>query len=114
MSKRTERINELIKREISQIIRREIEVPEGLLITVLFVQTSRDLQEAKIWLSVFPSRYAPKILKEIDKKIGYLQGLLNRRLKMQPLPRIKFALDYTEEKASQVEDILSEVDLKDK
>lgn len=110
MSKRIERVNELIKREISQIIRREIEAPEGLLITVLSVQTSRDLQESKIWLSIFPILQAAKILRDINKKIGYLQGLLNRRLRMRPLPRIKFALDDTEERAGQVENILLDID----
>jgi len=100
----------LIKREIAQIIKREIELPEGSLITVLSVQTTRDLQEAKIWLSIFPFSSAIKTLRGINKKIGYLQGLLNRRLRMRPLPRIAFALDYSEEKTNQIEDILRGLD----
>ena len=105
-SQRVEQINELIKREMSRIFIREIETPEGSLITITHVETTSDLLQAKIWVSIFPIQQSKTVFKELLKKIGYLQGLLNRRLVLKPLPRIQFLLDQTEEKASQVEDIL--------
>ncbi|MBL7141771.1 30S ribosome-binding factor RbfA [Patescibacteria group bacterium] len=105
-SKRVEQVNELIKREMSRIFLREVEAPEGSLITITRVETSSDLLEAKIWVSVFPINKAKVVLTDLLKKIGYLQGLLNRRLVMKPLPRIKFLSDQTEEEVSQVEDLL--------
>jgi ribosome-binding factor A len=93
MSYRLEKIDSLIQQELSQIIAREIEVPEGSLATITGVETSADLGQAKIWLSVFPITEAIKVLHYFNKEVGHLQQLLNQRLKMRPLPRIKFFID---------------------
>ena len=105
--KRIKKVNELIKREIGQIILREIESPEGTLITVVKVETSTDLLEAKIWISVFPINKSSQAIKILLKKIGYLQSLLNKRLVMYHSPRIKFLLDKSAENISQIENILN-------
>lgn len=109
MSQRIEKINELIKREMGKIISREIEVQEGSLVTISQVKTSSDLSETKIWVSIFPMTCAKKVLKQLINKAGYLQRLLNRRLVMKYVPRIKFVLDSTEERAGQVENILKNI-----
>ncbi|MDD4996072.1 MAG: 30S ribosome-binding factor RbfA [Patescibacteria group bacterium] len=106
---RAKKIDELIKREMSKIFLKEIEPPEGSLVTITQVETSQDLLESKIWVSVFPIFFAKQILKEINKKIGHLQGLLNRRLIIYPLPRIRFVLDQTEERASKIEKIFDKI-----
>lgn len=109
IGKRIKRINELIKRELGQIILREIEPPEGSLITLTQVETTPDLESAKVWVSVFPIEQVKKVLAELRKKAGYLQGLLNRRLRMRPLPRIKFLDDRSEEKIEEVETIFHSI-----
>lgn len=103
---RVEQFNELIKREMGRIFLREIELPESSLITITRVQTSSDLAQAKIWVSVFPVSQSKKVFKELFRKIGYFQGLLNRRLRIKPLPRIKFLFDRTGESMDQIEKAL--------
>ncbi len=107
---RAEKINELVKREMGRIFLREIEAPEGSLITITQVETSSDLLETKIWISVFPINLANRVLREVNRKIGYLQGLLNRRLVIYPLPRIKFVLDQTEERVDRLEKIFNKIE----
>ncbi len=114
MSQRIVQVNELIKREMSQIISREIEPPEGCLITITKVETLPDLAEAKIWVSIFPINKAKEVLEDLSKKIGNLQRLLNRRLVMRFVPRIKFLFDRTEEETSQVENILRKIEKREK
>lgn len=109
MSHRLAQINELIQRELSQIISREIDFAEGILVTIVGVETSPDLEKAKIWLSIFPIQKSKEVIKFLNKKIGYLQGLLNRRLVMRPLPRIKFLIDKTEAKAAEIENLLNQI-----
>lgn len=109
-SQRAEKVNELVKREMGQIFLREIEAPEGSLITITQVETTPDLLESKIWISVFPVKQANRVLKEINKRIGYLQGLLNRRLVIYPLPRIKFILDRTEDRVTLLEKIFNKIE----
>lgn len=109
MSQRIQQINELIKRELGAILMHEIEVPENSLVTIFYVKTDRDLSESKVFVSVFPIEHASKVLRQIKKRIGYLQMLLNRRLVMRRVPKIVFLLDTNEEKAAHVEDILKQV-----
>ena len=107
-SQRIQQINELIKREMSKIFLREIDPPEGSLITITNVETSADLLQAKVWISVFPINQSKTVFRELSKRIGYLQRLLNKSLFLKFIPKIKFLLDETEEEASQVEKALDE------
>jgi len=51
MSKRLDRVNELLRREISAVIQREFEW-QGSLVTVSAVDVTQDLKEAKVFVSV--------------------------------------------------------------
>ncbi len=105
-SQRIQQINELIKREMSKIFLREIDPPEGSLITITHVETSNDLLQAKIWISVFPINQSKTVFNELSKRVGYFQRLLIKSLYLKFIPKIKFLLDETEEEASQVEKAL--------
>lgn len=89
---RQKKINELIKREVSEIIMREFESPENSLVTIVDVDTDSDLSSAKISVSIFPIDQAYKVFRLLEKMAGFFQRLLNRRLKMKMIPRIKFYL----------------------
>ncbi len=114
MSKRLLRVNELIQQEVSKLFSKEIEVPEGSLVTVAKAETTRNLKSAKVWVSIFPFEKRKKILKILKKNQGKIQFLLNRKLSMYPLPRIDFKIDDTEERANKVEEILNNLDNKNK
>ena len=58
MANRIPKVNELIKREISKMILKEIEFPKDVLVTVTRVQTSSNLSDSNIYISVLPeNRY---------------------------------------------------------
>lgn len=105
MKNRIDRVNELIKKKIAEIILREIFV-ENALITVQSVDVSKDLKYARIKVSVFPFKESEKALKIIKKQLPNLQKILNRVIKIKFVPKIRFVLDKTEEKAYRVEKIL--------
>lgn len=89
---RLDRVNELIRHELSQILLREVDLESGVLVTIIDVKTSSDLQQANILISIFPSEKTQKIFGKIQKDIFHLQQMLNKRLRMRPVPRIKFDL----------------------
>lgn len=109
VSKRIQRVNQLIKKEISQIILKEIEFPSGILATVTRLETSPDLKDANVWVSALPEEKIERILEILNKNIYFLQQKLNRRLKMRPLPRIKFLEEKKTSQAGRVEEILEEL-----
>ncbi len=109
-SKKISQVNELIKRELGAIFNRELEVPDGFLITILKVEVSNNLREAKVWVSIFPFTQAEKVFAELVKKIKYLRHLLGKRLKrLNPLPQINLILDQTEEKVDDLRQIFDEI-----
>jgi ribosome-binding factor A len=108
-SYRIEKVNELIKRELGQIIFREFEAPDGSLITVVKVETTRDLLETKVWLSIFPIIVAAEIFKNLKKKKDYFRFLLKQRHCINPMPRAKFVLDLNMGDFKRVENILSKI-----
>ena len=109
MSKRIQRINALIKRELSRLILREFDFPLDILVTVTRAETSLDLMNANIWISTIPDEKNKKILKILDKNIYFLQQKLNKRLKMRPLPKIKFLEEKTTAEAGRIEEVLEQL-----
>ncbi|MBU4284750.1 30S ribosome-binding factor RbfA [Patescibacteria group bacterium] len=105
MKNRIDRVNELIKKKIAEIIFKEILI-QNALITVQSVDTSKDLKYTRIKVSVFPFKYSEEALKILKKQSPNLQKVLNRAIKIKFVPRIRFILDRTEERAGRIERIL--------
>jgi ribosome-binding factor A len=106
MSKRIQRVNALIKRELSQLILKELDFPLDILVTLTRVETTSDLRDTNVWISIIPDEKNEKIIEILDKNIYFLQQKLNKRLKMRLLPKIKFLEEKKTKEASRVEEIL--------
>jgi ribosome-binding factor A len=106
---RIDRINELIKETLANIIQEEVEIPTGVFLTVVKVDTSRDLRYARVFVSVFPEKKFQKIIDLLKKRIYSIQGTLNKKLHMKPLPRIEFVAEKTEAEADKIEKLLKEI-----
>ena len=110
MSLRIQRVNELLKQEIGSLILKELDFNRDTMVTITEVDTSDDLQQAKVKVSIMPFLRAEKILKILNSQVFNLQKLLNQKLKMKVVPKIKFELDTSEEKTSRVEQLLRKID----
>jgi len=109
VSKRIRQINILIKRELGQILSKEIEFSAGVLMTITRVETTSNLMESNIWISVFPEDKLRRCLEVLNKNIYILQQKLNKRLNMRPIPRIKFLEEKKTVEAGKVEEILEKM-----
>ena len=110
MSKRIERVNELIKKELSQIILREIDCPtENTLITITRVDTAPNLIHSKVFISVLPEEKTKEVMKMIHHSVYELQQLLNRRLNMRPIPKIQFYEEKATKEAGRIEELLERI-----
>ena len=107
---RTDKVNELIKQEVGKILLEEFEFEPGTFVTVMSADTSDGLEAASIWISVFPEGRAGSALETINKRIGEIQKVLNRRLALRFVPRIQFRLDKSESYASEIEEVFKEID----
>jgi len=109
MSNRIAKVNELIKHTIAEIIERELSLKAGVFVTVAKVDTTADLRYTRVFVSIFPEKEIDYVTKSLEKEIYRIQGSLNKKLSMKPLPRIEFKIDLTESKADEIEKLLKEI-----
>lgn len=114
VSKRIQRVNQLIKKELSHILLKEVEFPEDTLVTVTRVEASNDLREAKVYLSVLPENQAEKIIRILNYQIYNIQQFLNKRLNMRPIPKIRFLEEKETAEAGRIEELLEELKKEEK
>ena len=109
MSRRLQRVNTLIKEQLSEIILKEVDFSQDTFVTLTRVETSPDLVNSKILVSVIPKEKVEEVFDILNKNIYFLQQKLNERLKMKRVPKIKFVRERETEKAAEVEEILEKL-----
>ena len=106
ISERTKKLNDLLRDEVGKILKGELDLDDGTLVTVVRACISPTLEHATVWISVFPDSKRDAVLQKINRKIYFLQQLFNKRLAMRPVPKIRFEIDRTEEGAAQIERLI--------
>ena len=95
MAYRIERVNNLIRREISELIQYGIKDPRlDSFVTVTAVSTSPDLKYAKIFVSSMSGKQEEKnILEVLNSASGYLRTELAARIRIRRIPELSFQWD---------------------
>lgn len=114
MSKRIPQVNQLIKRELAKIILKEFEFPAGILVTVTRVETSINLNQARVYVSSIPEEKKKTVFQILNRKIYDIQQNLNTRLNMRPVPKIKFVEEEKTAGAGRIEEILEKLKKEEK
>ena len=109
MSHKLEKINELIKQEFGQILLREEEFGQGILATILDVKTSPDQRETTITFSVWPDNKGKEVLKKLNANIWHLQQMVNKRLQIHPVPKMRFVINTDEAESQHIEELINKI-----
>lgn len=109
MSHRISQVNEVIRQELNTVLLTEVDLPKNCLLTIIRVEASKDLRHARVWFSVMPTYYIPKVLEKLNKNKKHLEYMLHQRLEMKPLPKLSFKIDETERKAAEIEELLDSI-----
>lgn len=104
MSERMRKINELIREEASKAI--EECVSRDNLVTVKAVETSRDLKESLIWVSVMGDE--KKALAELLEHKSEIQHLITSKMYSKYTPKIEFRIDHSQAYVDRIEELLHE------
>jgi len=101
MTRRADRLNGLLRQEISHLLSREIKDPRlNGIISITEVQTSSDLRNARVFVSVLGDQETKDAaLDGIQSAASFLRRSLRDRLKLRYVPFLKFALDESIEDA---------------
>jgi ribosome-binding factor A len=110
MSQRTERIDQLLREEISRLLAEEVSDPRIGFATITDVETAPDLRHAKVWVSVIgqPGERSETIA-ALRRAMPFVRHALGRSLRLKRIPDLHVELDDTAERATRVERLLAEV-----
>ena len=111
MSHRIERVNHLIRREISELILRHVKDPRlTTFLSINKVETSADFRHARIYVSCIEStEHREEILAALVKAAGYIRRELAASLKLRRTPELSFVWDSSIEEGERVLRLLDEV-----
>jgi ribosome-binding factor A len=111
MSLRLERVRKLLKREIGEVIRRELPVDEAGLISVNDLQVAPNLKNATVYIGILGgAAQKKKGMELLDLHRKRIQGIVARGVVLKYTPRLRFLLDESVERGNKVLRILEELD----
>lgn len=109
MKHRMLRINEVVKRELSGIIAREINF-EGALVSINHVDVTSDLKNAHVFVSVLGTEAGDSVISKLAAHRSALQAELARHVTMKYTPHLIFHLDNSIERGARVIEIMQEME----
>ena len=111
MTHRIERVNSLIRQEISQLLQRQVKDPRlGNFITVTQVSTSADLKYAKVFVSCIGSKEEKQeTLSVLAAASGFFRSELAGRLKLRYIPELIFQWDDSIERGDHLLKLIDDV-----
>ena len=109
MNRRMDRVNMLVRQEISRILSVEINDPRlSSLISITEVQTSRDLRRAKVYFSVFGDENTKRsVLAALESAGGFIHRTMKRNLDLKFAPFLTFQLDESIEQGTDMLDLIN-------
>ncbi len=115
LSRRTERVNMLLRQALSDIIFREIKDPRLIkIISIVSVNVSRDLKSAKIYTSVMGNEEESRsAIDTLNSASGFLRRALNARLTLRSIPSLIFVNDDSIEQGTYLLNKISDINSAD-
>jgi len=111
MKHRLERVNELMRRELGELINREVSF-QAALVTVQQVDITADLKNAHVYVSVMGSpEQCSEALARLHAARKNLQHLLSKRVVLKFTPHLHFKLDDTIERGTRIIQLLEQIDI---
>lgn len=105
--KRLDRVNQLIKEEISLVLHRELKDPRLGFVTVTEVETTKDLRTAKVFVSVLgdDDQWAAS-LAALQRARGFIRHWLRDHLELRVTPELDFRPDRSMAHAARIQELL--------
>lgn len=110
---RTDRINDLIQKELSYLIQHKMNDPRVGMITLSEVVVSKDLAQAKIYVNVLQQQKSAQVIETLNKASGFLRQALAKRVQLRATPALKFYFDDTLQRANKIEKLIDQALEKD-
>ena len=107
---RTQRVGQLLKEEISRLIRREVKDSRVEMVTVTDVEVTRDLKYADVYVQIRgDDETKGQVIEGLESAAGFIRTRLGRELHIRRIPEIRFEIDRSQERAARINELLEQV-----
>lgn len=107
-SNRPRRVGDLIRRELAELLAREVADPRLAGVVVSDVEVSRDLAHARIYVFVPTGSEAEQVMAGLRAAGGFLRRALAPRLRLRVVPHLHFDQDTSMDNADRIDALLAE------
>jgi ribosome-binding factor A len=111
--KRSQRVSDLLREEIADIIMYKLKDPRIGFITVTGVEVTSDLKIATVYVSILKEEEKKPTLDILQAAKSFIRSELSKRLRMKYIPTVDFKLDSSIEYGSRIDTLLKEIGEKD-
>lgn len=111
--KRSQRVSDLIREEIADIIMNKVKDPRLGFVTVTGAKITEDLKIATIYISIFKEEEKETTLEMLNSAKGFIRAELAKRLRMKFIPSLTFRIDESLEYGVRIEKLLREIKKED-
>lgn len=114
MSRRTDRVGDLVRAELSDLLARDVADPRARGAVVSSVDLSPDLKHAVVLVSVLGAEEErQEAVEALQGASGYLRTRLAKRLRLRNVPDLKFRLDRGPEHSQRISELLENLHVDD-
>lgn len=110
MNVKTQRIGNLLLKEISDILQNEVNDEDIRFVTLTAVKVDTDLSLAQVYCTVLNENKKEKCLHDLNAAKGFIKSeLAKRKLEIRRIPDLRFVYDESIEYGAKIEKIISEI-----
>ena len=112
MTRRMERISEVVRGEIARVLRQEAADPRLRLVTLTRVDVAPDLRNAVVYWSVFDTNQdldLASVQDGLESAAGFVRGGMARELPLKRVPELRFCHDPSLEQGSEILSLLRDI-----
>lgn len=106
---RPRKVADLIQRELSDLLRREVRDPRVGMVTLTSVDVSPDLSHAKVYFTILSKEHIGETTAGLQRAAGFLRSQLAHRMKMYTTPELRFVYDESVERGDHLSQLIDSV-----
>jgi translation initiation factor IF-2 len=99
---RPQKLGDLIQRELSELVQRELRDPRVGMITLTGVDVSPDFSHAKVFFTCLNKEHVDEAKQGLKRAAGFLRSQLARRIKLYTTPELRFEYDESVERGDRL------------
>jgi ribosome-binding factor A len=107
-SGRPQKLGDLIQRELSELLQRELRDPRVGMITITAVDVSPDISHAKVLYTTLDPKHVDEAAKGLQRASGFLRSQLAKRIKLYTTPQLRFEYDESVERGDRLSQLIDQ------